>query len=150
MAPRAPLNKPRALGEALEGSLRPGADMRDDFGGAQAAELAAGCEITVVRQSVEKSGGIEIAGAGGVDHARNRRRRDVPHVRLGHDVRAALATRQHGDVAVAAYRLGRELEMLGLVERADFALVGEEHVDVAIDQLAEIGAVAIDAKWIRQ
>ncbi len=35
---------------------------------------------------------------------------------------------------------------VGLVERGDLALVGEQDVDVGADQLEELGAVAVDAE----
>ncbi len=49
---------------------------------------------------------------------------------------------------MAAHRGGGGSELGGFVERADLDLVGEEDVDMAIHQLAEIGAVAFDAERV--
>ena len=50
-----------------------------------------------MRQAEEEARGVEIAGAGGVDHPRHRRRRDRVHGLGGDDDRALLAARQRGD-----------------------------------------------------
>src|SRR5208282_2665654 len=126
----------------------PGTEMADDLAGAQAAQFAASSEIPAMGQAEEEPGGVKIAGPGGVHDARDWRRCHVQHLLLGDDVGAALAARQHRDLAMAADMLGRLLEMLGLVERADLVLVGEQHVDMALDQVEELGAVAPDAEGI--
>ncbi len=51
---------------------------------------------------------------------------------------------------MAAHRSGGGGEILGLVERADLRLIGEQDVDMAVDQIAEGGAVALDAKRVGQ
>ncbi len=51
---------------------------------------------------------------------------------------------------MAAYRSGGLREIVRLVQRADLGLVGEQDIDLAHDQLAERGAVAIDAKRVGQ
>src|SRR3546814_5722944 len=39
-----------------------------DGGGGDRAEVAAGLEVAVVGEAVEEPGGVQVAGAGGVDH----------------------------------------------------------------------------------
>ena len=107
-------------------------------------------EISAMRQAEEEAGGIEIAGAGGIDQPRHRGRRDRQRGASRHDDRALLAPRQGRDLAMAAHGAERRVEILGLVERADFGLVGEEDVDMAGDERAELGAVALDAEGVGQ
>jgi hypothetical protein len=46
--------------------------------------------------------------------------------------------------------LQRVVEGVDLVQRRDLDLVREQHVDVLLDQLEELGAVAVDAEAVRQ
>ena len=135
-------------GEIRELRFRPRAEMRDDLGGAQRAELGAMRHVLAAGEAIEEARGEEIAGTGGIEDLRDRRGRDFDAILAGEDFRAFLAARQHRDLGLAAHRGGGLLEILRLVERADLGLVGEEDVDMAADQVAEIGAVAIDAERI--
>src|SRR3546814_13837954 len=45
-----------------------GACVAEDGGGGDRAEVAAGLEVAVVGEAVEEPGGVQVAGAGGVDH----------------------------------------------------------------------------------
>src|ERR1051325_7470047 len=105
-------------------------------------------EPQAVRQTVEKAGGVQIAGAGGVDDMLDRRRCDVVCRTVGEDEAAIGATGQCRDPDMAAHRGGGGGKILGLVERADFGFVGEQDVDVPGDQFAKGGAVAIDAERV--
>ena len=58
-----------------------------------------------------------------------------------HD-RPLLAARQRRDLGLAAHLLQRVVELLYLVERQDLVLVGEQDVDVLLDELEELGAIA--------
>jgi hypothetical protein len=51
---------------------------------------------------------------------------------------------------VAADPRQRGVEIVDLVERADLGLVGEQDVDVVLEQLQERGAMPIDAERIGQ
>src|SRR5262249_11698233 len=131
-------------------SLRPGTDVGDDLGGAEAAEAAGEVERAAVGHAVEEAAGVEVAGAGGVDDARERRRRDLVAGGAPDDEPAPGAPGQPGDLAVARGGTARRLKIAGLVERADLDLVRKEYVDVIGDQLAEVGAVPLDAEGIRE
>src|SRR5258706_80789 len=56
----------RQRGEIL---FRPGAEMADRLGGAEAAEATAGREIAPMGEAEEEAAGIEIAGAGRIDQS---------------------------------------------------------------------------------
>ena len=124
--------------------------MADDFGSAQTADPAAGGERQAAGQAIEKARGVEIAGPGGVDDARHRRRRHRVLLARGQHDAALGAAGQRRDRDMAAHRRGRGGEILGLVERADLRLVGEQDVDMAVDQIAKRGAMALDAERVGQ
>ena len=42
------------------------------------------------------------------------------------------------------------VEVVGLVERRDLALIGEQDVHVVVHQFEEVGAVAVNAEGVRQ
>jgi len=65
------------------------------------------------------------------------------------DMRADLAG-ERGDLRVPADVLERRVEVFDLVERADLGLVGEQHVDLVLDELQELVAVAVDAGPVRE
>src|SRR5579883_1517780 len=141
-----PSYDPGVCRQGLERGLRTGAEMADRFGGAQAAQPAAAREVAAMGEAVEKAAGIEIAGARGIDELLDRFGRD----RVGgvgrDDDRAALAARQRGDLALAAHGTDGGVEILGLEERADLGLVGDENIDMAGEERAEGGAVASAAE----
>ena len=62
--------------------------------------------------------------------------------------RALFAAGQGRNATAAANRFGSRLEAVGLVERADLTLVGEEHIHVAIHQLLKAVAMAVDTEGI--
>ncbi len=97
---------------------------------------------------MEETAGIEIAGAGRVDDARHRRRGDAVLRAVGQNDAAERAAGQCRDRDMAAHRGGGGGEIIGLVERADFGFVGEQDVDMAVDEVAERGAMALDAKRV--
>src|SRR5262249_28055133 len=63
---------------------------------------------------------------------------------------ASRAAREGRDLAVLANSLERGVEVVDLVQRTDFGLVGEQDVDVALDELEEGAPVAVHAKRIGQ
>ena len=143
------LSENPGLGDQLrQSALGAGADMADDFGGAQTADPAANGQRQPAGQAVEKPAGIEIAGAGGVDDARHRCGFDPMLLAVGQDDAALCAAGQRGDRDMAAHGGGGGGEVRGLVERADLDLVGEQDVDVAGDKVAEVGAMTLDAERV--
>src|SRR5260221_9961676 len=123
-----------ALGRKLgERDLRPCTDMGNHLGGGEAAERGAAFHVTAAAQPVEEAGGVEIAGAGGVDQLVDRLgpHRDA-RIAGEHD-RALLAARERRDLALAADLGGGLVEGLHLGQRQDLDLVGEQDVDVALD-----------------
>jgi hypothetical protein len=98
----------------------------------------------------EEPGGVQVAGPGGVDDARYRLGRDAVGVVAHQHHRPLLAPCEHGDLAAPAYGALGLCEVLDLVERADLLLVGEQDVDVVLDELAEFVAVTLDAERVRK
>src|SRR3954451_2169362 len=141
-------NKAGFLDEAFQPQLLPRPDMADDFGGAQAADLAANRERQAAGQPVQKAGGVEVAGPGRIDDPLDRRGGNPVRLVAADDDAPRAAAGQRGDLDMAAHRLRRRNEVAGLVKRADLGLVGEQDVDLAGDQLAEGGAVTLDAKRV--
>ena len=62
----------------------------------------------------------------------------------------SLRAGQHGELAIGKRRIGGLGEAVHLVEAGDLLLVGEHDVGAFADERSEIGAVAVDAKGIRQ
>ena len=122
--------------------------MADDFGSAQAADPAAGGERQIAGQAVEKTAGVEIARSGGVDDARHRRRRDAMLASVRQDHAARGTAGQCRDRDVAAHGRGGFGKVGGLVERADLGFVGEEDVDMSVDEVAKRLAMAPDAERV--
>src|SRR5438034_3366348 len=81
----------RCLDEAFQRDFRPRADMADDFGGAQAADLAASGERQVAGQAEQEACGIEVARSGRVDDPRHRGRAHPVYAIAGHDYAARRA-----------------------------------------------------------
>ena len=67
------------------------------------------------------------------------RRKDVVLDIAGDDHVALGAAGQRGDLHMAPYRGGGDGEIRGLIQRADLVPVGEQDVDLAADQIEEIG-----------
>ena len=72
------------------------------------------------------------------------------HLVTGHDHRAFLAARERRDLTRVVHPLQRVVEMVHLVERGDLHLVGEEHIDLVVDELEELATVSVDAEAVRQ
>src|SRR5439155_20735934 len=123
-------------------------DMADDFGSAQTADLTAGGERPVAGQAEEETAGIKIAGAGGVDDPCDRRRGDAMLGAVPQDDAPCRTPRQCGDRDVAAHGGGGDGKVGGRVERADLDFVGEEDIDMAVDEIAKGLPVAPDAERV--
>src|SRR2546422_4601349 len=126
------------------------ADVRDDFGRRQRAELTTGREAQPPAQAEEKAGRVEVARARRVDHRLDGLRVDHVHLAAADDDRAARAAREGRDLAVTADALQRGVEVAHLIERADLDLVGEQDVHVVLDEVEEGGAMPVDAEGIRE
>src|SRR5438876_1227962 len=124
--------------------------MADRLGGAEAAEPTAGREVAPMGEAEEEAARIKIAGTGRVDDPADPRRLDNMGMLARYDNRAFLAAGQGGDVAMRPHAARRLVEIVGLVERADLRLVGEEDIDVMRHQLAELGAVPPDAERVAE
>ncbi len=122
--------------------------MRDDLGGHDAAETAAGSKVAAMGVGVEEAGGVGVAGAGGVDDGDPLFGVDDVHFVAADDDGALLAAREAGDLGMAADVLQGFVEVGDLVEGEDLSLVGEEDVDVVVDQLDELVAEAVDAEGV--
>ena len=70
-----------AVGRAVEvqRDLRPRADMLDHLGRRKRAEPAGFLETRTTHQAKQETGGEQIAGSGGIDHARDRIGRHRDH-----------------------------------------------------------------------
>src|SRR5712671_8149330 len=121
-------NKARCLDEAFQPNLRPRPDMADDFGGAQAADLAANRERQAAGQPVQKAGSVEVAGPGRIDDPLDRRGGNPVRLVAADDDAPGAAAGQRGDLDMAAHCLRRGNEVAGLVKRADLRFVGEQDV----------------------
>ena len=144
----------RRRGELCQRRLGPRADMADDLGGAQAADRAAG------RGAAGRGSGRRGSRRRKGRRRRSCRRRDRParprhraprclapwpSTTLPCSLRVSAATATWPRTAAAAC-----VEIVGLVQRADLGLVGEQDIDLARHQLAERGAVAVDAERVGQ
>src|SRR5207248_3860101 len=110
-----PSNKARCLDEAFQSDLRSRADVADDFGSAQAADLAANRERQAAGQPIEKAGGIKIASAGAIDDPRHRRRGNLVRRIAAKDHAARGAAGQRRDLDMVANRVRNGVEVLALV-----------------------------------
>lgn len=135
-------------GELAERGLGAGADVADDLGGGEAAELCARRHVAALGQAVEESGRVEVAGAGGVDHLLDRVGVDGGALAVPDDDGAVGAAGQHGEAAILGDAGGGVLEGVRLIERGDLALVGEQDGDAGLDEVEELGAVAVDAEAV--
>ena len=126
------------------------ADVRDHFRSGDGTESPGVGERTTVRESVEKTGCEQISGSGRVEYVVDRLGGDRDDFVARHDSGAERTSCHHCECTVTTHRCDRRLEILGLVERAEFVLVGEEHVDFVFDEGTKIVSVPIDAEAVGQ
>ncbi len=69
---------------------------------------------------------------------------------VGQDDAAGGAAGQGRDRDMAAHCRGRCGKIRGLVKRADLDLVGEQDVDMTVDEIAKRRAMALDAERVGQ
>ena len=99
-------------------------------------------------QAEQEACGVKVARPGRIDDPGHRRRGDGVLLAIGQDDAAALAPGQRGDRDMAAHRLRRCREVVSLVQRADLRLVGEQDIDLALDQFAEGGPMPPDTERV--
>ena len=117
---------------------------------ARLPSLSAGGQRQIAGEAIEQAGGVQVAGAGAVDHGSDRRGGDAVRCAVAHQHGAVGAAGQCGDLHLAAHHLGGLLELVGAVQAADLHLVGDQDVDVPGDQVGELGAPAVDAERVGQ
>src|SRR5439155_284402 len=130
--------------------LRTCPDVGDDLGWGHGLEPAAGSKVRSAAQTEEKSGRVQISGAGRVDERLDWMSVDDVDLVAPDDHRASRAPREGRDLAVLASVLERSVEVVDLVQRADLGLIGEQDVDVALDELEERVPMTVHAKGIGQ
>ena len=99
-------------------------------------------------EAVQEAGRVQVAGAGRVDELLDRGGGHLHRVVGGHDHRAVLGAGDHDDLRAPAHRAHGLREVAGLGQREDLLLVGEEHVNVVLDERAELLEMALDAERV--
>src|SRR5260370_18260747 len=99
--------------------LGTGADMADDFGSAQTADLAADGEGELAGQPIEKAAGVKIARAGGVDDPCHRRCGDAMLGAVSQDHAARGTAGERSDRDMAAHAPASDGEIGGSVTQAN-------------------------------
>ena len=97
---------------------------------------------------MEEARRIEVAGAGGVHQLAQAERFDRVALIAREHQGAQLTAGQGRHLAAAAHLINSLLKAVRLVEGGDLHFVGEQHIDMAIDQLLEALAVPFDAESI--
>src|SRR5262249_19711554 len=119
------------LRQGLERRLGSGAEMLDHFGGRQRPEPPRVAILGAAREPDQKTRGEQVAGAGGVDYALHGACRNSVGFLARHDQTTPFAARDHRKPRILAQRVERGVEVGGLVQAVQFALVGENEVDGA-------------------
>ena len=124
--------------------------MADDLGGGQRPELERFLRREAAREAVEIAGGEQVARARGVHHLLHREGRHGDEIAARHRQRALLAACDDRALHILPQLRQRRLE-IGLVQRGQLSLIGEDQVDHALaHQLEEFRPVAKDAEGIGQ
>src|SRR5262249_54278136 len=97
---------PRLYDELRQADIGASAEMADDLGSAQAADLAANGKRQIAGQAVEETAGVEVPRSGGVDNAGHRCRRDAMLGAVRKDQAAGRAAGQGSDSDTAPHRGG--------------------------------------------
>src|SRR4029077_17119365 len=139
------------LGQGLEGRLGPRPQMLDHFSSDQRRQACRGAVVGAARDSGQKARGKEIAGTGCVNHSFHRASRNRLGLLTRDDQTTLFAAGDHGQPSILAQRLERRLEVGGIIEAVQLALVREDEVDGAgANELEEFGTITIDAERIGQ
>src|SRR5690606_24199949 len=121
----------------------PRANLLDDDGRRQAAELAAIFQRAPLRVAEEKSACKEIASARRVDHVGNLEGIDLDAFLAPNEDSAFFAEGDGRELAVGGNLFQCQLEVFRLVKRQSLLLVGKDDIDGSrAHQVEELGAVA--------
>ena len=122
--------------------------MGDDFSRREGPHTARVGEGLTSGPPREKASGIEVAGACGVDEVGGDSSHADPTTISSEDHRTELGTGEARDGHMTDDLRHGYFEIVGLVERADLCLVGEQDVDIAGDQTKELITMSIDAEAV--
>ena len=120
--------------------------MANNFCRCDAAHPGASNQIQLAGKTEHKSRRIGISGAGGVGQGGDRLRIDDVDFIARHNDRTPFASRQRGNLAMAAHPLQGGVETFNLIKRYDLFFVCEQNIDVMFGQIEKILPVAVDAK----
>ncbi len=122
--------------------------MGNDLGRRNGPEPPAVARRPAAAITEEEARGIEVARPRRIHHPGHRRRIDRVGLLAGEHQRAAGAAGERRQLAGAAGLPQRLVEIIDLPEGADLRLIGEEDVDMLAQQVAERGAVPVDAEGV--
>src|ERR1043165_3915660 len=122
--------EPVLLREGFERGLGARAKMLDASRRRERAEPRGGAVVLAAREAHQESGGEQVARNRGVDQPVDRRGLDRLLLRAGDHYAAFLAARHHRELHVIAQRRGGGVEIGGLVQALELALVGEDEVEL--------------------
>ena len=122
--------------------------MRNGFGRNNGSGTTRFQKVGTTNPSSEETCGVEVACTGRVEKFR-RHCRDVNALAVGrNDDGPSVATGETGDCTMPRYPTSGLIEVIDLVERANFILVRKKDVDVMFNDLKEFGTMAIDAEAV--
>ncbi len=127
-----------------------GADVGDDLGRGEAAELAGFLQVETVRYAEQEARGVEVAGARRVDDLRDRHAGDLDAPDRAQDDAALLGARESRELRIGLGAARGLVEGAGFVKCGDLGFIREQDVDAVLDERQELGAVAVNAEGIRQ
>src|SRR5882757_270147 len=137
--------------QILQRGLGPSAEMLDHLGSGERSKPCSRAIVHAARQSDQKTCGEEIARASGVDQPLDRARWNGVGLLAGHNQTSFFAAGDHGKPHVVAQRLDRGVEVGGLIETVQLALIGEDDINRAgANEIEEFRAISADAKRVRQ
>src|SRR5436305_1670449 len=137
------------LRECLQRGFRPRAEMLDYLCRSKRTELGGGAMVLTASDSDEKSRCEQIAGASGINELVDWRGFHDFVALARHDHTTLFAARHHGEPHVIAQRRGRGVEVRGLVEALQLALIREDEVNGAgAHQIEKLIPVAPDAECV--
>src|SRR3954469_3765659 len=124
--------------QRLQRCFGPSSEMLDHLGSGQRPQPRRRAIFHAPRQSDQETRGEEIAGTGGIDHPLDRARRNRIGFLAGHDQTSLLAAGDHCKPHIVAQRIDCSVEISGLVEAVQLALIGEDDIDRAgADEIEE-------------
>ena len=122
--------------------------MGDDLGCAQPAQAGTALGVLAVGEAVQEARRVEVPGTGGVGHAIDRVGRDMDRPRRGAHHRARRAPGERGQDPGLLDGTQGVVEAGRAEQQGDLVLVGEQDVDVTVEQLEELALVALHAERV--